>query len=398
MKLPPRIDLEELVVRDDPYDVYRSLRDFAPLARAGPGTWAVTRYEDVSALLRDPRLGSEFPDSYHQFSSGEGAISEFLQRIILYRDPPKHTRRRTLVGKALSERTDFHLQEQIRVLVDNLLDTASERGSFDAIRDFAAPLPFMVVCRLLGIPVHERDVILPWVMALSKAFAPMLSSEARSSVNEGIVRLREYIVTLLEERGRVPSNDVLSTMFRTESSCDRLSREEIVDNAIFLLFAGFETTTNLIGTGCALLLKYPDQLERLRQSPELITKAVEEFLRFDAPIQAVARLVHEPILIGGRLIREGRVVLLLLGSANHDESIFNLPEQLDVARFPNPHLGFSAGAHACLGAQLARIEGKIAFTRLIERFPVYEPAGKPVRRHDTTFRSYEFVPVIVRHT
>jgi cytochrome P450 len=211
--------------------------------------------------------------------------------------------------------------------------------------------------------------------------------------------LRAYIAGLLAERRAALGDDLLSQMITAEVAEEpgaRLSGEEIVDNVIFLFFAGFETTTNLIATSVAALLRHPAELARLRQDPGLLPTAVDEFLRYDAPIQATARLVKEPVQVGGRTVRPGRVLVLLLGSANHDERRFPDPERLDVGRTPNAHLSFGGGAHHCLGAGLARIEGQAALGWLLRNAPVLEAAGDVVRRPSVTFRSYRSVPVSLR--
>jgi cytochrome P450 len=386
----------ELAVLADPYPAYAELRQAGRLCRGGPAQWLVTRYADVASLLTDPRLAHEFPEQYHRFSAGDGPLSSFFDRIILDRDRPGHTRLRRLMGQALSPGLVRAMRFHIATLVDELLAPVLEAGTMDAVTDIAFPLPVMVVCRLLGISADDRDEVRPYAINLGKAFAAVVPERERQLGSEAVVWLRAYIETLIDERRASPGDDLLSQMLAAEYAGDRLTHEEIVDNAVFLFFAGFETTTSLVATGCAALLDHPDQAARLRAEPALVPAAVEEFLRYDAPVQVTARLVREPIELAGRTIKAGRVLVLMLGSANRDEAQFHDPEGLHVDRDPNPHLSFGGGIHYCLGAALARIEGAAVFGRLMRDCPRFEPAGTPVRSIGASFRSYSSVPLSVR--
>jgi cytochrome P450 len=388
--------MDNSALRDDPYPVYARHRAAAPLSRGPAGSWIATRHSDVAALLRDRRFGSQFPPDYYRLSAGNGAASAFFERIILYRDPPGHTRLRRLLGQAFGMESVRALEPRISGLVDELLEPALDSGQLDAAADLAFPLPVMVVSELMGIPHADQKAIRPRALALSRGFAAVVPDAARAEANEAVDWLRDYLGVLLEERRRLPGNDLLSSMLAAEEGDDRLTHDEIVDNAVFSFFAGFETTTNLIGTGCAALMQYPGQLARLREDASLIPLAVEEFLRYDAPIQGVARIAHVPVEIGERTIRKGRVLILLLGSANRDERAFARPDQLDVGRNPNPHVSFGAGIHGCMGQALARVEAKIVFLRLLERFGELVPAGAQIRQENTSFRGYASVPIATK--
>ncbi|HTB49502.1 MAG TPA: cytochrome P450 [Solirubrobacteraceae bacterium] len=392
--LPPRFDALDPAVIEDPYPTYARLRDAGALCRGMPGSWVVTRYAEVAALMRDRRLGSEFPIAYHQMSAGEGPASEFMSSIMLYRDPPAHTRLRRLVGQAFDAQLVRGLERHIGELVDDLLEPLGDGVSFDAIGDLAFPLPVMVVCELMGIPTADHETIRPLALKLGRAFMTMVPSHTREAANAAVLELREYLGALLEERRRSPGEDLLSHMLAAEEGEDRLTHEEIVDNAVFSFFAGFETTTNLIGNGCAALLRHPDQLARLYADLSLLSSAIDEFLRYDAPIQGVARVVGDSIEIAGRRVMPGRVLVLLLGSANRDERAFARPDELDIGRRPNRHLSFGGGIHYCMGATLSRIEARMAFARLLERFASLEPAGEPVRETETCFRAYSSLPIV----
>jgi cytochrome P450 len=394
--LPPRFDALDPAVLQDPYPTYAELRAAGPLARGGAGTLVLTRHRDVAALLRDSRLSSGFPQEYHRASAGSGAAAQFMASIILYRDPPSHTRLRDLIGQAFQASAVRGLGAEIDTLVDGLLAPALEAGEMDAIADLALPLPVMVVCRLMGLPLVDHELIRPHALSLGRAFAAVVPDAARAEADQAVSWLREYLGAALEERRRRPGNDLLSRMLNAGDGTARLDSREIVDNAVFAFFAGFETTTNLIGNGLAALLDAPGELARLRRAPELVSSAVEEFLRFDAPIQGVARFVREPVEAAGRTLRPGRVLILLIGSANRDEAVFDTPDRLRVDRTPNRHLSFGGGIHYCMGAPLSRMEARSAFARIVARTESLQLAGEPVRQTQTSFRAYATLPLTVR--
>lgn len=394
--LLPKYDALDPVIIADPYPAYAKLRQAGPLCRGGAGQWVVTRHAEVTALLHDSRLAHEFPEELRLFAIGEGPAVSFFRRIILNRDPPAHTQVRKLMSATFGPSRVRALIDQIGARVHELLMPVLDRDSFDAVQDLAFPLPVMVVCDLIGVPADDRNEVRPYATDLSKAFGTQIPEKDRASVNSAVVWLRSYIGSLLEERRNSPREDLLSFMLSNLGQGAQISYEEIVDNIVFLFFAGFETTMNLIGTGCAALLEYPDQLTRLRQDSSLISSAVEEFLRYDAPIQSAGRLLLAPIEIGGRTIKKGRVLILLLGSANHDERRFLAPERLDIGREPNPHVSFGGGVHYCLGATLARMEVAVLLRQLLDRFSVFESAGRATRRFSSGFRSYASVPVRIR--
>jgi cytochrome P450 len=391
--LAPRFDPLDPAVLDDPYPAYAELRSAGRVCRSGPGQWAVTRYADVSALLRDPRLGHHFPDAYYKFLLGDGEASSFFRRIIMDRDPPDHTRLRHLMNQSFAPTLIRRLTDHIDELVETLLDRAADRGRFDAVADIAVPLPFLVICELLGVPRDNRDEVWPHVSRLSQAFDTHTPAAERPAIDRAVVWLREYFGVQLEERRGRSGDDFVSHMAAAITGPLAVDRDEIIDNAVFLFFAGFETTTNLIANGCAALLQHPRVWAQLRAAPSLAASAVEEFLRYDAPVQNVSRLVLQPVPIGERTINKDRVLVLLIGSANHDERQFAAPSQLDITRSPNPHLSFAGGIHYCLGATLARLEATAVFSRLARRFRTFEPGGELVRRPSAGLRAYARVPV-----
>ncbi|MFG2603314.1 cytochrome P450 [Streptomyces sp. NPDC048514] len=371
----PRFVLSDPEFLRDPYPVYRELRERGPLCRGGPAQWVVTRHAEVSALLRDRRLGREFPEEFQNMSVGPGPAVDFLRRIIIDRDPEEHTRLRRLLSRALSPPLARSLAEPIAAMTDDLLERAVTGGTFDAVRDLAQPLPVLVMSTLLGIPREDRAAVMERSIDVSKAFAVFIPEAERAAAHAAVVWLRDYFRDLMRRRRARPGDDLLTAIAMAQEGDWRLTEEEAVDNTLFLYYAGFETTTNLIATGCAALARHPQEQTRLRADRSLLPAALEEFLRWDAPIHTTTRLTLEPVEVGGRTLRRGRVVVLLLASANHDERRFADPGRLDVGRHPNPHLSFGGGAHHCLGAMLARVEGMAVFGRLLDRFARLEPAG-----------------------
>lgn len=395
----PRYVLDDAMNVADPNPVYRRLREYGPVARGGPGQWVFPRHAEVSALLRDPRLGREYPERYQALSIGEGPANDYLRRIIINRDGEAHTRLRRLLTKSLTPGMVRSLARPIGTLVDGILDRLADRDAWDLVTDLAVPVPMAVMSELLGIPAADRETVAKWSTSLAQAFAVFIPDDKRHEAHESVVALRAYFADLLRERRRLPGEDLLSRMVAAvRDGTEPLTDEEIVDNALFVYYAGFETTTNAIATGGKVLTTQPDAQHRLRADPGIAGTALEEFMRYDAPIPTTSRLALEPIEIAGHTVRRGRVVVLLLASANRDESVFAHPDRVDLTRSPNPHVSFGGGVHLCLGAALARVEGAVVLERLTARFSRLEPAG-PARWNPSSggFRfpywAYESIPV-----
>lgn len=395
-ELTPRFDALDPAVLNDPYPIYARLRSQSPVCRAGAGQWAITRYDDAAALLTDSRLRNAFPPAYYVAAHGAGPTAEFVQRILLYSDRPRHKQLRTLLGRSFEPGYLRGLRGKVGEIVTSLLRPAFERGRFDAVADLAIPLPINVVCELLGIPACDWDQVRPKALELGKAFSPIMTPDTRSAANEAVSWLRDYVAGFLRERIANPRDDLLSRMVGVNKAGLEIGMDEMLDNAVFLFFAGFETTTSLLSTAFALLLSHPEAWQRLRVDRSLVAPALEEFLRWDAPIQSRLRLVQETVEVGGRILRPGRLVLILLGSANRDQRRFERPDQVDVSRHPNPHLSFGAGDHYCLGAALARMEAGIVLEQILERCSALEPGGAAVRNRASPFRAFERVPVVLR--
>ncbi|MBB6347811.1 cytochrome P450 [Nonomuraea muscovyensis] len=388
-KLLPKFDALDPEVLDDPYPTYARLRAEGPLCRVSPASFGVTRLEHVAPLLRDRRLGNDFPEDNPAFAVAEGAAGRVFRRILPTQDVEEHSRLHRLMVAAFSPRTARGHTDRIRAVVDECLAPALDTGRLDVPGELAFPVAVTVVCELMGLPADARGEIWARAGALAKAFTPFLPEPDRPAADEALAWLRGYVTDVLHERRRRPAGDLVSRML------GELSDDEIVDNLAFLCFTGFETTMNMVSTGCLALARFPGEFARLRADRSLVRTAVEEFVRLDAPIQYTARVTREPVTIGDKTIKEGRSVLLMLGCANHDERAFADPGRLDVGRDPNPHVGFGGGVRGCLGAALARVEGAVVFDALLDRVRALELAGRPVRQPSALFRSYASIPLVV---
>ncbi len=361
--------------RVDPYPFYARLRQEAPVHQTPLGSWAISRYADCAAVLKDQRWSSDLRnvDAY-RMAVEQGLIDpdqEILNRTppFLVRDPPDHTRLRGLVSKAFTPKVVEGQRPHIQQLVDSLIDLAAERGSLEVIEELAYPLPVTVICELLGVPPEDHETFKEWSRELSRGLDPaaFLDPDKVDRRRQAGNAFADYFRALIEERRTRPGDDLLSALIAAEESGERLTGEELVATCIFLLAAGHETTVNLIGNGTLALLRHPDQLELLRDDPSLARSAVEELLRYDAPVQMAIRTTVQDMEIGGATVRRGQQVALLLGSANRDPDQFPDPDRLDLTRADNHHLAFGFGLHFCLGAPLARVEGEIAFATLVRR-------------------------------
>ena len=380
---------------DDPFPTYHLLRQYDPIHRCPDGSIFLTRYEDVNAVYRDRRFSS---DKKIEFAPKFGDTPLFTHHTtsLVFNDPPLHTRVRKLLMPAFTPRALRALEAPLVALIDRLLDRIEEKRRFDLIEDFAAAIPIQVIGDLLRIPEDERGPLRGWSLAILGALEPAISEQVAARGNGAVTDFTSYLEGLVAARSTAlveDGSDVLSTLIAGEDGGDRLSLEELVQNCIFLLNAGHETTTNLIGNGIAALLDHPDQLALLRGNPALINSAVEEFLRYESSNQLGNRRALEDVEIGGRTFPAGTLVTLCIGAANRDPEIYGEPDRLDIVRSPNPHLAFGGGAHTCAGMSLARMEGRIAIQRLVARFPVLEPDGDFTRGGRARFRGYLRYPM-----
>jgi cytochrome P450 len=380
----------------DPYPMYHRLRAEDPVHHSPLGFWVLTRYADVMAMLRDPRLIKEPIAAFVAARFGM-AVPPGLGLSMLDRDPPDHTRLRGLVSKAFTPRALEKLRPGIQQIVDALLDQVAGRGSMDLIEEFAYPLPVRVICEMLGVPVQDHERFKAWGLDIARGLDAIMlppDSEVGQRSVSGRRALAEYFRELIAERRAAPRDDMLSALIAAEEAGDTLNEEELLATCILLLVAGHETTVNLIGNGTLALLRPPAELPKLRDQPGLIGSAVEELLRFDGPVQRTARIPSEDITIGGQTIGKGELVMPFLGAADRDPAQFPDPDRLDLARTDNRHIAFGMGIHFCLGAPLARMEGQIAINTLLARLPRLTLAtDRPRFRQSLTLRGLQALPV-----
>jgi len=376
--------------RADPFAVYRRFLRERPVHRNANGTWFVSRHKDVAALLNDPKRVIKKPEILlKQFRPGP--FREHNRHNMNFMDPPDHTRVRATVARYFTPRALQELVPRIAAIADDLLDRAG--GAFDLIRDYAILLPVYVICEMMGVPATERERFKRWSADVVAGLEPGARPESIAAAEAACVEFAVFFAELAEQRRRQPGGtDLLSVLTRHEQE-DKLHPLELVHNAAFLLNAGHETTTNLIGNGVQALLQAPDQLRRLRAEPALIDRAIEEFLRYDPPLHLTFRRTAADIDLGDAVIGAGDGVLFSLAGANRDPSVFESPDRLDIARHENRHLSFAPGVHFCLGATLARYEGRIAIGTLLRRYPNLAPAGAPARNTGIIFQGFNRLPV-----
>ncbi len=381
-------DLTSSAFIEDPYRTYEQLRQKDPVHRMRLiEAWALTRYEDVQDVLAD----------HKRFTNAERNYDYMQYRTFLDLDPPDHTRLRGLVSKAFTPRAVRELGPRIQELVDELLDAAAGRGRIDLISDFAFPLPVIVIAEMLGVPAQDRERFREWSDDIALSVNPLLNSEQIERVQQATEELFEYFEGIIEQRRQAPQNDMISALLAAEEEGDRLTHEELLSTLMLLLVAGNETTRNLIGNGMLALLKNPAQLQRLREHPELLDSAINELLRYDSPVQMDARNAIDDVEIGGKRIAAGQRILAIVGAANRDPQIFANPDELDIGRDEISHLSFGRGIHYCLGSPLAILEGRIAFSSLLDRYSSIRLASEPVFKDQIVLRGVEELWVEVEH-
>ncbi|MCY4079180.1 MAG: cytochrome P450 [Caldilineaceae bacterium] len=379
-------DLTSRKVRANPYDVYERLRSESPIHRMRLiNAWALTEYDDALAILQDHR----------RFSSGENKLEYAPYRTMLDLDPPDHTRLRSLVSKAFTPRAVAALGPRIQEIVEELLDDLADRDSFDLISDFAFPFPVIVIAEMLGIPAEDRDKFNVWSNDIALAVEPILSGEEIVRVERASDEIIEYFEGIIEQRRMEPRDDMLSALLAAEEEGDRLSHDELLGTLMLLLVAGNETTRSLIGNGMLALLKNPDELQRLREDSDLLGSAIDEMLRYDSPVQIIIRVVLEDTEFKGKRFRAGQKVIILVGAANRDPTVFAHPGALDIGRQEKSHISFGRGIHYCLGSPLALLEARVAFAKLIERFSSIELVTEPEFRDQIVLRGVESLRIRV---
>lgn len=395
------IDLLDPANVADPYPALARLRATEPVHWSDVHrTWLVTGYDLVVAGFREPRLSSDRIGPVVRSHLSDQLRDDLrlayanLQAWMVFNDPPEHTRLRRLVTRAFTPRQVERLRPRIARIVDGLLEDLRHRERFDLILDFAFPIPAVVIAEMLGVPAADADLFKQWsddIMAM--VFADTSDPTRHQRARRGFDNLDGYFRNLIRECRLRPADNLMSGLVAGDPNGDGLTDDEIVAMGTLLLFGGHETTTNLIGNGLLALLRHPHQLDRLRREPALIEPAVEEFLRYDGPAKGSDRRVLEDLVFGGRQLRAGQRVTLMQAAANRDPSRFSAAEQLDIGRSDNRHVGFGFGLHYCVGAPLARLEGRIAIQKVVARVPALSLAGEPIWHRTLISRGMRSMPV-----
>ncbi len=385
---------------ENPYPTYHALRKHDPVHRLPDDSYFVTRYDDCMAVYRDPQ--TFISDKKVEFGKkyGDSPLFKHHTTSLVFNDPPLHTRVRKLLAPAFTPRAVTRLEPIFTEMVEDLLDKGAAQGGFDLITDFASALPVWIIGDLLNVPRSERGPLRDWSLAILGALEPVITDAQAKAGNDAVEEFSAYLENLIEDRRQNPGDehDVLTTLIMGEVSgdsgtVDRLTAQELIQNCIFLLNAGHETTTNLIGNGTAALLENPDQKILFISAPETTRSAVEEFLRYESSNQLGNRKTSVAVTLGGVDMPAGTYIHTCIGAANRDPTTFPDPDRLDIRRAPNRHLAFGGGIHVCAGNSLARMEGAIAIRRLFDRFPGLRPVGQPVRGGRARFRGYLSYPV-----
>ncbi|HVM95337.1 MAG TPA: cytochrome P450 [Candidatus Acidoferrales bacterium] len=386
--------------RADPYPFLHELRRrrpvyFSPVLRE----WFLSRHRDVVSILRDQRFSAERGRSniFKRIQPLRGLRPDFTEAImrnVLMLDPPDHTRLRRLVVKAFTPRLIEGLRPRIQAIVDELLQEMERRNDVDLVQALAYPLPVIVICEMLGVPSEDRAQLKKWSDDMAALLDPLQATGGMEYLERVYVDLAAYFRNIFAQRRAQPRDDLISSLVAVEDQGERLSEAELLSLCAVILGAGHETTTNLIGNAVVALLRNPTERRRLQDNPDCIGSAVEEFLRYDSPVQLTDRVALEDCEIGGKRIRKGVMVAVLLGAANRDPERFAEPDRLDIKRQDNDHVAFGHGVHFCLGASLARIETQVAIASLLRRFPDFSgDSSHLIHRRSMVLRGVVSLPV-----
>lgn len=391
------IDFSDSSFMENPYPQLKELRQAGrPVWDENSGMFLAATYADANAVLRNRSLGRIFKPRQPEEQWNE--FNWLHSDSLLDSEPPKHTRLRSLLVKAFNKNKIESLRPDVVRLTDSLLVKIEEKvaatGQFDVIADFAEPLPVKVIAALLGFPDEDEHLLRPWSQAIVKMYEIDPSEQAQLAARKASHEFAEYVHNLMVERKKNPGTDLISDLAAVEEDGQKLNAQELIATCILLLNAGHEASVNGFGNGFVALLNRPEQYELLAKDPfGLAETAVDEFIRFDSPLQLFERTATADVEIGGVTVKEGQKIASLLGSANQDERVFDQPEEMDITREPNPQIGFGAGIHFCIGAPLARMEMSISLPALIAKYPKLELVSEPVRRPGFVLRGYEKVPV-----
>jgi cytochrome P450 len=379
---------------DDPFPVYRVLLEHAPLKHFSDGSVMLSRWADLDRIYRDTRTFSSDKKIEFLPKFGRTPLYEHHTTSLVFNDPPLHTRVRKIMVGAMTPRALAAMEPGLIHLVDRLLDRLAEKKNVDLIEDFASAIPVEVIGNLFDIPHAERGPLRDWSLAILGALEPVLSPEQQERGNKAVTAFKAYLGELAEKRRKKPGDpqtDVLTRLINGNDG-ELLTETELLQNCIFILNAGHETTTNLIGNALFELAQWPEEKQKLMANPELIDTAVDEFLRFQSPNQLGNRMTAEAAEFHGETIPAGTRIHLCIGAANRDPRQFAEPDRLDLSRKPNKHLAFAGGPHLCVGFSLARMEGRIAVSRFLQRFPNYALSGTPRRTGRVRFRGFASLP------
>jgi len=381
----------------DPYPALKQLRENpGPVWHEEMQIFLAARHGDANVVFRNKSLGRIFKEKSPEF---EWEIFNWLHAdSILDSEPPKHTRLRSLVAKAFNRQKIEGMRPAVGRITDQLLDSIDVKvksgETFDLIADYAEPLPVKIIADLLGFPESEEHLLRPWSQAIVKMYEVNPSVQYQIEAKQAAREFADYVRDLAEARKKNPGQDLISDLASVEENGEKLNMHELVATCVLLLNAGHEASVNAFGNGMVAALQRPDQVKLLRENPRGVTDtALEEFMRFDAPLHLFERTATADTELGGVAIKEGQKIAALIGSANHDETVFSSPETMDLTRDPNPHIGFGAGIHFCLGAPLARLEMSVSLPALWERFPSMQLAGDAIRRPTFVLRGYESVAI-----
>ncbi len=393
---PANFDLNDLDPEflEYPFPTYARLQAESPVHQNPDGSFLVTCYDEVAAVLNGQAMSSDKKIPLRGVFGPDAPIYEHHTNVMVFLDPPDHPRVRGLVAHAFRSRALAMWEQRVERVVDELLEENLTDNEMDLIADFAYLLPLTVVGEMLGVPTDDRERLKTWGAAVTASLEPNPSAQVIADANATVEDFKGYLGELADRRRSEPGDDLMSILVSAEEDGQTLSDLELLHNAAFLLNAGHETTSNLIGSGIDALFRNPDQLDLLRTRPELVESAVEEMLRYDSPNQIGGRLALEEVTLRDTTITANTFVWVANGAANRDPAAYGHPDRFDITRSPNPHLAFGHGPHLCLGAALARMEARVAFRRLV-RFPHLQPAAAPVRRPRARHRGFLSYPIAV---
>jgi cytochrome P450 len=391
------IDFNNPTFVADPYEQLKALREFGkPVWHEGMQILLAARHSDANDVFRNKSLGRIFTDKKPDF---EWETFNWLHSdSILDSEPPKHTRLRSLVAKAFNRNKIEGMRPAVERITQQLLDAIDEKvksgETFDLIADYAEPLPVKIIADLLGFPESEEHLLRPWSQSIVKMYEVNPSEQYQMEAKKAAAEFAEYVRSLAEHRKKNPGQDLITDLAMVEENGEKLNSHELVATCVLLLNAGHEASVNAFGNGMVAALERPDQAELLRKNSRAITDtALEEFMRFDAPLHLFERTATVDTELGGVKIEKGQKIAALIGSANRDSAVFERADEMDLTRDPNPHIGFGAGIHFCLGAPLARLEMSVSLPALWEKYPNMQLAGNPVRRPTFVLRGYESVSI-----